>query len=187
VAGAYGRVIVDVGAGDGGYALRRARSSTGVFAIAIDASADALADGAWRAKRHGLENAAFLVEGLERLPAELCALADEVAVHFPWGSLLRGILAADPAILLPLAMLLRPQAQLRILLSATSRDGYGDVTPARMAALAGAYAEHGLQLVTVGAALPEDVGESQSSWAKRLRVGRERSAVIARYRRRDPR
>jgi 16S rRNA (adenine(1408)-N(1))-methyltransferase len=180
-------VIVDVGAGDGGYALRRARSSTGVFVIAIDASADALVEGAWRAKRHRLENAAFLVESVERLPAELCALADEVAVHFPWGSLLRGILAADRAVLSPLAMLLRPQAQLRLLLSATRRDGYADVTPARMADLAGAYEANGLQLLTVRAASAEDLLESHSSWAKRLRVGRERSAVIARYRRRDHR
>ena len=87
-----------MGAGDGGYALHRARTEPATFAIAIDASPDALADGAWRAKRRGLRNVAFLVEGVERLPPDLAAIADEVTVHFPWGSLLRGVLEAEASV-----------------------------------------------------------------------------------------
>ena len=175
-----------MGAGDGGYVVHRARLDAKLFAIAIDASADALADGSWRAKRAGLANTAFVVAGVERLADELRAVADEVTVHLPWGSLLAGLVSADGAVLGPLAMLLKPEGELRILLSATERDGFAALTASALIALAPAYARLGLALVEARAATPDDSRASRSSWAKRLGVGRDRSAVLARYRRRDP-
>lgn len=174
---------MDVGAGDGGYVLYRARSEPGTFVVGLDASPDALAGGAWRAKRARLSNAAFLVDGIERLPRELVCVADEVTVHFPWGSLLRGLLAADQGVLAPLARLLKPGAELRVVLSATERDGLSEVTPSLLESRAGAFAEHGLGLRRARYASPADIVETHSAWAKRLAVGRARSAVVARYRR----
>jgi hypothetical protein len=174
---------VDVGAGDGGYVLHRARTEPTTFAIGIDASPDALSNGAWRAKRARLPNAAFLVDGVERLPLELARMADEVTVHFPWGSLLGGLLAADRAVLGGLALLLKARGELRVLLSATDRDGFTEVTPSLLESQRAGYAEHGLGLLRARYAFPLDVAESHSAWAKRLAVGCARSAVIARYRR----
>jgi 16S rRNA (adenine(1408)-N(1))-methyltransferase len=174
---------VDVGAGDGGYVLYRARTAPRTFAIAIDASPDALASGAWRAKRARLTNAVFLVDGVERVPCELWCVADEVTVHFPWGSLLRGVLDASGAILGPIAQLMKPGAELRVLLSSTDRDGFGELSPERLTSRYAAYSEHGLHLARAEWASPELVAESRSAWAKRLAVGRERRAVFARYRR----
>jgi len=174
-----------VGAGDGGYVVHRARTDPELFAIAIDASPDALAHGSWRAKRASLANAAFLVAGVERLADELAGVGDEVTVHLPWGSLLGGLLSADGAVLGPLAMLLKPEGELRVLLSATARDNLAALTAPALWALAPAYARHGLVLFEARAESPDDLGASRSSWAKRLGVGRARSAVLARYRRRD--
>ena len=83
-------------------------------------------------------------------------------------------------------MLLKPEGELRILLSATERDGFAALTASALIALAPAYARLGLALVEARAATPDDSRASRSSWAKRLGVGRDRSAVLARYRRRDP-
>jgi 16S rRNA (adenine(1408)-N(1))-methyltransferase len=174
---------VDVGAGDGGYVLYRARTDPTTFAIAIDASPDALTSGAWRAKRAGLENAAFLVEGVERLSEELACLADEVTVHFPWGSLLRGLLDGSRSVVGPIATLMKVGAELRVVMSALDRDGYDELTPSRIASRCGAYAEHGLRLIEADWASSAIVAESRSAWAKRLGVGRGRRAVVARYRR----
>lgn len=174
---------MDVGAGDGGYVLYRARSEPTTFAIGLDASPDALAGGAWRAKRARLPNAAFLVDGIERLPRELAGVADEVTVHFPWGSLLRGLLVADEAVLAPLAHLLKAGGELRLLLSATDRDGFTEVTPSLLESQRGAFRAHGLQLLHARHASRIDIDAAHSAWAKRLAVGRARSAVIARYRR----
>ncbi|MEK6227269.1 MAG: hypothetical protein AABM40_13385 [Chloroflexota bacterium] len=172
-----------MGAGDGGYVLHRARTEPTTFAIAIDASPDALASGAWRAKRTRVANAAVLIEGIERLPCELACLADEVTVHFPWGSLLRGLLDGSSSVVGPIAGLMKAGAELRVLLSTVDRDGFADVTPQATTSRCAVYAEHGLHLIDAEWASNAIVAESRSAWAKRLAVGRARQAVIARYRR----
>ena len=151
--------------------------------MAIDASPDALTSGAWRAKRASIANAAFLVEGVERLPRELACLADEVTVHFPWGTLLRGLVDGSSSVIGPIAGLMKAGAELRVLLCAADRDGIDQVTPSRISSRCVTYAEHGLHLIEAAWASNEIVAESRSAWAKRLGVGRARQAVVARYRR----
>lgn len=172
---------MDVGAGDGVYVLFRARTEPNTLAIAVDASPDGLVSGAWKAKRERLQNAAFLVESVEHLPRELACLADEVTVHFPWGSLLHGLLDASSPVLGPIASLMKVGAELRVLLSAVDRDGFAEATPLVISSRCATYSEHGLRLVGTEWASSAIVAASHSSWAKRLAVGRERRAVIARY------
>jgi 16S rRNA (adenine(1408)-N(1))-methyltransferase len=176
---------VDVGAGDGGYVVHRARSEPHTFAIAVDSSPDALSAGAWRAKRMRLENAAFLVEGVERISTagEMACLADVVTVHFPWGSLLRGLVDGSSSVLGPIAGLMKVGAELRVLISVAPRDGFEVLTPSIITARCASYADHGLQLVEADWASNAIVAETRSAWAKRLAVGPARPAVIARYRR----
>jgi 16S rRNA (adenine(1408)-N(1))-methyltransferase len=164
----------------------RALTEPTTFAIGLDASPDALVRGAWRAHRKRLANAAFLVESVERLPSELAGTAHEVAVHFPWGSLLRGLLTPDRAVLAPLAMLLNDGGEIQVLLSATERDGLPEASPRLLEAQADGFGRCGLQLVETRWASTADVSRVRSSWAKRLQVGRARPAVLARYRRRQP-
>ncbi len=153
------------------------------FAIALDASPDALASGAWRAKRARLANAAFLVEGVECLPPELARLADEVTVHFPWGSLLRGLVDGHGDVIGPIANVMKAGAELRVLMSVVDRDGFGELTPTLVIARRDAYEVHGLRLIEAVWASGATVSDSRSAWAKRLAVGRARQAVVARYRR----
>ena len=173
---------MDLGAGDGGYVLHRARTEPTTFAIAIDASADGLVRGAWRAKRTRTRNAVFLVDGVERLPQALDRVADEVTVQFPWGSLLRGLVDGTSAVVGPIARLMKAGAELRVLMSANDR-GVSEITPSAVASRRVAYAEHGLHLIDARWASAGSVAESRSAWAKRLAAGRARHAVIARYRR----
>lgn len=49
--------------------------------------------------------------------------------------------------------------------------------------LAGTYARHGLRLEEARPATPAEVAASGSSWAKRLRAGRERPVTLLRFRR----
>jgi 16S rRNA (adenine(1408)-N(1))-methyltransferase len=151
----------------------------------VDASAAAMAEASRRAgrrpERGGLANALFVVAAAEALPPELDGLADLVTVHFPWGSLLRGLLAAEPAVLAGLARIMRPGGSLRLLVSATARDAGAGVTPLQesdLAALAGAYAGHGLAVTGARPATPADVAASHSTWGKRLGAGRHRPAWL---------
>ena len=72
--------------------------------------------------------------------------------------------------------LLAPGAAATVLLSVVPRDGVPPMPPA--AALAAAYARHGLRLTEVRSATPDEVAASRSSWAKRLRAGAERPVTV---------
>lgn len=109
----------------------------------------------------GLPNALFFVESAELLPGPLAGRAELVTVVLPWGSLLRGILAADPQIVNGLSEMLRPDGELLLFLS-----------------------EHaslpGFQTIGVRAADRSDVQTLSSGWAKRLGIPGSRPAWIIR-------
>jgi 16S rRNA (adenine(1408)-N(1))-methyltransferase len=101
-------------------------------------------------------------------------------VHFPWGSLLRGILGRDDAVLSGVAQLLAPGAEATALVSVVQRDGVPAVPPPEE--LAAAYARHDLSLTAARPATPAEVAASRSSWAKRLRAGTARPVTLLRLR-----
>lgn len=141
------------------------------------------------AKRGGLANALFVVSSAEALPAELDGVADALTVHFPWGSLLRGLLTADPAILGGIARVTRPDASVALLLSLTERDNVaevGTIDERTFAALAPAYAARGLTLLDARPATRQEVARSHSTWAKGLGAGATRVAWTVTLRRCDP-
>ena len=110
----------------------------------------------------------------------LRGLAASLTVHFPWGSLLRGVLGNNDAALAGIARLLAPGAEATVLVSVLPRDNAPAVPAAD--ALAAAYEHHGLSLVDAREATPAEVAASHSSWAKRLRAGAERAVTLLRVR-----
>ena len=163
-----------------------------LLAIGVDANAGSIVEASRRAarpaKRSGLPNALFVVAAAESLPAALDGRADALAVHFPWGSLLRGLLEADPAILAGIARVTRPGATVTLLLSVTERDrsvGRTSLDERTFATLAPGYAAHGLLPCEARPATADDLARSRSSWAKRLGAGSDRPVWSARFRRAD--
>ena len=138
------------------------------------------------ARRGGLPNARFVVAAAEALPPELDGCADALTIHFPWGSLLRGLLDAEPGIVSGIARIARPGAVVTILLSVTEHDRaigssvlyertFRDLTPR--------YAAHGLRLCEARLATPDDIARAHSTWAKRLGAGASRPVWLARFER----
>ena len=135
--------------------------------------------------RGGLPNALFVGAAAEALPAELEGVANLVTVHFPWGSLLRGLLGADPATMTGLTRVLRPGATLQLLVSSMVRDrgvGVAPIQAATLHALAASYATWGLAVTEARPATVADVAAAHSSWGKRLGVGTRRPAWLLRAR-----
>jgi 16S rRNA (adenine(1408)-N(1))-methyltransferase len=106
----------------------------------------------------------------------LHGVADSLTIHFPWASLLRGVLGIEEAVLAGIAALAAPGATVRSLVSVVPRDGVPPVPPAEE--LAAAYARHGLRLVEARAATAAEVAASGSSWAKRLQAGSARPVTL---------
>ena len=170
--------------------LATAAARPDLLVIGVDADAGSMVEASRRAaratRRGGLPNALFVVAAAEALPAELDGRADALTVHFPWGSLLRGLLDADPAIVAGLARVTRPRATVTLLLSVTGRDrsiGPVSLDERGFAALAPRYAARGLLLDEARPATAEQVAHSHSSWAKRLGAGIRRPVWLVRFQR----
>lgn len=133
----------------------------------VDASRRAAAKGA----RGGRSNALFVVAAAETFPTELWDIAGAVTVNFPWGSLLRGLLAQDMPILAGLGRLLGPNGRLEAVVSAVARDGL--TLPDESDLLAG-YRAAGLDLSEYRQATGEEIANRRTSWARRLGAGRDR-------------
>ena len=160
--------------------------------IGIDADAASMAEASRRASRsgaRGLPNAVFAVGAAEALPAPVHGLAGAVTIHFPWGSLLRGVLGADRAVLGGIAAACGPGASVTAIVSITARDRLALPDPvgdSRSAVrVAGEAASLGLTLVELRRASRAEVTATNSSWAKRIGAGHLRPATLLRFRRED--
>jgi 16S rRNA (adenine(1408)-N(1))-methyltransferase len=173
--------------------LASAAAQPGRLVVGVDANAAAMATASRRAaarpRRGGLPNALFVLAAAEALPCELDGVADLVTVHFPWGSLLRGLLGAEPAIMTGLSRVMCRGATLSVLLSSTARDraaGVGPIGAATLQALAGPYGRYGLTVTEVRPADPSDVAAAHSSWGKRLGAAVQRPAWVLRAKKHAP-
>jgi 16S rRNA (adenine(1408)-N(1))-methyltransferase len=173
--------VVDAGTGDGRYPLHVARTRADTLAIGIDASADALAYAARRAVREAVPNLVLLREPIETVPLD--SFADEMTIHFPWGSLLRGALGEDERVFAAIRRLPRPGG-LVTLLSVTARDARAASSAADLARVQRAYRAAGFALVEWRAVTRADVDAARSSWGKRLDVGGGRPGLLLRFCRR---
>jgi len=88
-------VTLDIGTGDGRFVYRSARCNPSQFFVGIDANTRPLQKISQKICRTpakgGAPNALFIQASVENLPDELNGIANEVHVHFPWGSLLRAV------------------------------------------------------------------------------------------------
>ena len=86
-------IVIDIGTGDGRFVYESARQNPNKFYIGIDASVQPLKKISEKIHRKpakgGAPNVLFVQASVEDLPSELDGVANEVHIHFPWGSLLQ--------------------------------------------------------------------------------------------------
>jgi 16S rRNA (adenine(1408)-N(1))-methyltransferase len=172
-ASSAGRVMIDLGTGDGRFVLHAARRDPACLVIGVDACRENL----YVSSRTAPVNALFVIANALTLPSELSGSATQITINFPWGSLLTGLLAADGGLLHGLRMIARPRAALELRLNRSALTEAG-VTPAEAGVLirralreAGFSVEPTVELDAAALrALP-------SAWAKRLAYGREPHAL----------
>jgi 16S rRNA (adenine(1408)-N(1))-methyltransferase len=183
-------VVVDIGTGDGRYVYRSARADPDRFYIGIDVQAAALEKVSQKAQRKpekgGLPNVLFVQAPVEELPSELDGLADEIHIHFPWGSLLRAVAVADHQVLESLRRIAAPGAWVEVLIGIDEVRDAGEARRLGLPHLTKGYLTSTLIPRYSGAGF--DVRESgilprsewphlKTTWAKRLR-GKERRMLF---------
>jgi 16S rRNA (adenine(1408)-N(1))-methyltransferase len=169
-AAGYPTVAVDLGTGDGRFVRDMARRNPEVGIIGVDLCEANLRD----ASRNAPTNALYVIADALALPDGLSGLAGYVTVNFPWGSLLRGLLDGDAALLTGLWSVMRVAATLDVRLNAGALREVGWTIKTGVDRVSAALERDGFAIVVVRELPTGRLREVPTSWAKRLAFGRER-------------
>lgn len=181
-------IVIDIGTGDGLFVYQCARENPAKFFIGIDANVRPLEKVSEKIQRKkakgGLRNLIFVRAAVEELPPELDAVANEVHVHFPWGSLLQGVAAGRIDVLRSLRRICAPEAMLEVIIgidperdrSELVRLGVQPLTVDHIdSVLSPLYRNAGFEIVERGEVPPSEWPKLRTSWARRLKSGAGRS------------
>lgn len=174
-------IIIDIGTGDGRFVYQSARQNPKKFYIGIDSNVSPLEKISEKIYRKpakgGAPNALFIQAAVEDLPAELDGVADELHVHFSWGSLLRAVAAGDVAVLKNLRRICAPGALLEVVLGLDPARDQTEIerlglTPLTLEfidqQLTSRYLAAGFEVTERGIIAASEWPEFNTSWAKRL-------------------
>ena len=183
-------IVIDIGTGDGLFVYELARANPNKFYIGVDANPRPLEKISEKIHRRptkgGLPNVLFLQAAIEDLPAELDGIANEVHVHFPWGSLLAIVARGDLDGLRNLRRIMAPAGLLEIVIgldpgrdeSEIKRLGIQSLDLTFISSeLAPRYRESGFEILEAGIGGPEMWSQLKTSWEKRLRGNQSRSLL----------
>jgi 16S rRNA (adenine(1408)-N(1))-methyltransferase len=125
---------------------KQARENPHKFYIGIDANAEPLEKISMKATRKtakgGLSNVLFVQAAVENLPEELNATADELHIHFPWGSLLRAVLTGDESVLQSLRRICAPECLVEIITGIDEERDKSEIERLELPALSPKYLEN---------------------------------------------
>lgn len=183
-------IVIDLGTGDGVFVYQAARRNPNKFYIGIDANPQPLEKISEKIHRKpaqgGAPNVLFLQAAAEALPPELDGVADEVHIHFPWGSLLRAVVTGDEAVLRGLRRVCAPDALLEIVTGLDPTRDQTEITSLAIPELTQEYLDQtlvprfesfGFRVLKHRILAPYEWEPIDTSWAKRLRMGSARSLV----------
>ena len=187
--------MIDIGTGDGLFVYESARQNPRKFYIGIDASPRPLEKISEKIHRKpakgGLTNVLFLQAAVEDLPAELDGVANEVHVHFPWGSLLKGVLTGDERVLANLRRICAPDALLEVVLALDPERDVAELERLEIPPLTSEYLDSelverfrraGFAISEKGTLPASEWMSLHTSWARRLKgsASRPLTYLIAR-------
>lgn len=179
--------MIDIGTGDGRFVLAAARANPRKFFVGIDANTKPLEKPSMKATRKpargGLPNVLFVQASVEDLPDELNGIADEIHIHFPWGSLLRAVAIGDPAVLGSLHRIAAAGCFLELIIGIDPERDRSEIERLGLPVLTDNYLKEflvpryksvGFNPVESGVLEREQWSRLETSWAKRLGVNDDR-------------
>jgi 16S rRNA (adenine(1408)-N(1))-methyltransferase len=182
-----GGVVIDIGTGDGVFVSQAARQNPDKFYIGLDANTRPLEKLSEKIHRKpakgGLPNVLFIQAAVEALPPELEGVADEIHIHFPWGSLLRAVATGDEAVLRNLRCICAPGALMEIILGLDPERDRSEIEALGLkpltshfleATLIPRYEASGFKVLDKGMFSPAEWPNLKTSWAKRLQGNTDR-------------
>ncbi len=183
-------VVVDIGTGDGRFVYQSAQENPNKFYIGIDANKKPLEKISMKATRKtskgGLPNVLFVQAAVENLPEELNETADEIHIHFPWGSLLRTVVAGDETVLQSLRRICAPECFVEIVIGIDEERDKSEIERLELPQLSPNYLEDvlipkyetaGFEILEKGILSSSDWSKLETSWARKLQGGANRQVT----------
>lgn len=183
-------VVMDIGTGDGRFVYRSALANPRKFYIGIDANAKPLEKISIKATRKptkgGLPNILFVQAAVENLPEEFDAAADEIHIHFPWGSLLRAVALGDEDVLKSLRRVSAPECLVEIVIGVDPERDKSEIERLELPPLSADYLESilipkyeaaGFEILEKGILNLSEWSKFETSWARRLQVSSNRRVI----------
>ena len=183
-------VVVDIGTGDGRFVYRSAKKNPHKFYIGIDANAKPLEKISMKATRKpakgGLPNVLFVQAAVEELPEELNETADEIHIHFPWGSLLRAVVSGNENILAALRRISAPGCLLEIITGIDEERDKTEIERLNLPKITEEYLQKILipkyeaadfEVLESGILNPSEWSRLETSWARKLQSGSNRKVI----------
>ncbi len=184
-------VVVDIGTGDGRFVYQSARQNPSKFYIGIDANTKPLEKISTKATRKpakgGLPNVLFVQAAVENLPEELNAAADEIHIHFPWGSLLRAVAIGDETTLHSLRRICAPECLIEIVVGIDEERDKSEIERLGLPRFSSEYLENtllpkyesaGFEILEKGILNFSDWSKLETSWARKLQTNRNRQCIF---------
>jgi 16S rRNA (adenine(1408)-N(1))-methyltransferase len=194
-----GGVVIDIGTGDGRFVYQSARQNPQKFFIGIDSNPEPLETISRKIHRKptkgGLPNVFFLQAAVEALPPELDGVADEVHIHFPWGSLLQAVATGDETVLRGLQRICAPEALFEVIIGLDLTQDKSAIDALGLKPLTNEFLERtlipryeasGFEILEKGTFTPSDWPRLETSWAKRLQGGAGRTLIFLIARAKSP-
>lgn len=181
-------IVVDIGTGDGRFVSAAARLNPNKFYIGIDANAKPLEKISMKAtrKKGGLPNVLFVQAAVENLPEELNETADEIHIHFPWGSLLRAVVSGDENVLKNLRRIAAPECLLEIVIGIDEERDKSEIERLELPKLSSEYLENVLipkyaaanfEILESGILPASEWARLETSWARKLKSNTNRRII----------
>jgi 16S rRNA (adenine(1408)-N(1))-methyltransferase len=186
-----GGVVIDIGTGDGRFVSQSAARNPDKFYIGIDANTKPLEKPSMKATRKpakgGLPNALFVQAAVEDLPEEFDDSADEIHIHFPWGSLLRAVCLGDFSVLNSLHRISAPECLLEIVIGIDRERDASEIARLEIPVLdseyikdvlAPKYVAAGFSFLESGVMSADEWSRLETSWARKLQGGDKRKVTF---------
>ena len=173
--------MIDIGTGDGRFVSAMAKRDPNKFFIGIDANVKPLEKPSMKATRKpnkgGLANVMFVQAAIEFLPEEFTGVADEIHIHFPWGSLLQAVAKGDDKILSELRRIAAPECMLEVVIGIDPERDKSEIERLGLPDLSGQYIltkllpnylQAGFEFVETRQMESTEWSQLETSWARKL-------------------
>ena len=169
----YNRITLDLGTGDGKFALCHAGRFPNHFVIGVDSCRENLREYS-RAK---LPNLLYIIASAQDLPHELSGLVSHITINFPWSSLLESLLIGDPKLMSGLASISRSVTTVEIRLNGGALTEVGWNLEAGAEKIYSNLLQADWQVNIPTLMNTNALRSFPSTWAKRLAFGRDPRAI----------